>query len=103
MNTKKDMQDQTPENRKITFIADDGNAVDFYIEEQTMIAGTTYLLASDSPDDQSEDVWIMKDISDAGSKEAVFEIVDDEEELRSVFKVFEQLLLDEDTVLLEEE
>ncbi len=102
MNTLKETTGRTPESRKITFMADDGNAVDFYVEEQTMIAGTTYLLASDSPDEEAEEVYIMKDVSDPGSDEALFEIVEDEEELRSVFKVFEQLLLDEDTVLLEE-
>lgn len=102
MNTMEDKAGRMPENRKITLTADDGNAVDFFVEEQTMIAGTNYLLVSDSPDEETEEVYIMKDVSEPGSDEALFEIVENEEELRSVFKVFEQLLLDEDTVLLED-
>ena len=33
---------------KIIFQSDDGTAAEFYVEEQTNIAGVTYLLVSDS-------------------------------------------------------
>ena len=86
--------------KKISFQTDDGSIVDFYIEEQTRIAGVEYLLVSDSQEEEAE-VYIMKDCSAADSDEASYEMVEDEEELNSVFKVFEELLQDEDTVLLE--
>ena len=47
---------------KIIFQSDDGTAAEFYVEEQTNIAGVTYLLVSDSQD-EAADAYILKDIS----------------------------------------
>ena len=47
---------------KIVFQSDDGTAAEFYVEEQTNIAGVTYLLVSDSQDEEA-DAYILKDIS----------------------------------------
>ena len=48
---------------KISFMTEDGTAVEFFVEEQTCIAGKTYLLVSDSMDEEAN-AYIMKDISD---------------------------------------
>ena len=40
--------------------------------------------------------YILKDVSKDTSLEALYEIVEDEEELQAVFKVFEQMLEDVD-------
>ena len=53
---------------KIIFQSDDGTTAKFYVEEQTNIAGVTYLLVSDSQDEEA-DAYILKDISAPGSTE----------------------------------
>ena len=44
---------------KIIFQSDDGTAAEFYVEEQTNIAGVTYLLVSDSQDEEA-DAYILR-------------------------------------------
>ena len=79
---------------KIRFQSPDGTVEDFYIEEQTRIGGVAYLLVSDSMDDEAN-AYILKDISEKDSQEACYEMVEDEDELEAVFKVFEQMLDDD--------
>ena len=80
---------------KISFMTEDGTAVEFFVEEQTCIAGTTYLLVSDSMDDEAN-AYIMKDISEPDSTDACYEMVEDDSELAAVSKVFQSLLEDAD-------
>lgn len=80
---------------KIRFQSEDGTVTEFYIEEQTRIGGTAYLLVSDSPGDEAS-AYILKDMSEDTSLEACYEMVEDEDELQAVFKVFEQMLEDVD-------
>ena len=78
---------------KIIFQSDDGTTAEFYVEEQTNIAGVTYLLVSDSQDEEA-DAYILKDISAPGSTEACYEMVEDDDELQAVYAVFQQMLDD---------
>ena len=80
---------------KITFVTDDGGKEEFYVEEQTRINGVNYILVSDSKDDEAN-AYIMKDVSEEGSQEASYEMVEDDEELLAISKVFEQMLDDVD-------
>ena len=80
---------------KITFVTDDGGKEEFYVEEQTRINGVNYILVSDSKDDEAN-AYIMKDVSEEGSEEASYEMVEDDEELMAISKVFEQMLDDVD-------
>ena len=80
---------------KIKFQSDDETVEEFYIEEQTRIGGTAYLLVSDSQEEEAT-VYIMKDISEETRQEACYVMVEDEEELNAVFKVFEQMMEDVD-------
>lgn len=80
---------------KIRFQSEDGTITEFYIEEQTRIGGTAYLLVSDSLEDEAS-AYILKDMSEDTSLEACYEMVEDEDELQAVFKVFEQMLEDVD-------
>ena len=80
---------------KIRFQAPDGTVEDFYIEEQTRIGGVAYLLVSDSMDDEAN-AYILKDVSEDTDAEACYEMVEDENELQAVYKVFEQMLEDVD-------
>lgn len=80
---------------KIKFQLEDGTTAEFYVEEQTRIGGIAYLLVSDSLDDEAN-AYILKDLSSDDSKEACYEMVEDENELQAVFQVFEQMLDDVD-------
>ena len=81
-------------NGEIKFQSEDG-IIEFFVEEQTTVAGITYLLVSDSQEDEAN-AYIMKDVSEEGSTEASYEMVEDEDELIAVSKVFEQMLDDVD-------
>lgn len=80
---------------KIKFQLEDGSVEEFYVEEQTRIGGVAYLLVSDSLDDEAN-AYILKDMSKDESQDACYEMVEDENELQAVFKVFEQMLEDVD-------
>lgn len=80
---------------KIKFQSEDGTIEEFYIEEQTRIGGTAYLLVSDSPEEEAN-AYILKDVSEDTCQEACYVIVEDDEELEAVFKVFEQMMEDVD-------
>lgn len=79
---------------KLVFTFDD-EEVEFYILEQTKVNGVSYLLVADSEEDDAE-CLIMKDLSKQEDKESLYEIVEDEVELQSLLKVFEELLEDVD-------
>ena len=68
---------------------------EFFIEEQTRIGGVSYLLVSDSMEDEAS-AYILKDVSKDTDPEACYEMLEDEDELQAVYKVFEQMLEDVD-------
>ena len=81
---------------KITFVPDDqGEAVEFYVLEETRIGGVDYILVTDSEEGDAE-CLILKDLSEEGDAEGIYAIVEDERELDSVFGFFEQMLEDVD-------
>ena len=81
--------------RRISFQLEDGTTEDFFVEEQTRIGGTDYLLVSDSSDGEAS-AYILKDVSQAEDPEAVYQMVEDERETEAVFQVFQQMLEDVD-------
>lgn len=84
---------------KIVFVLEETNEeVEFYVLEETRLNGVDYILVTDSEDDDAE-CLILKDLSADGDAEALFEIVDDDNELDAVMKVFEQLLDDVEITL----
>jgi uncharacterized protein YrzB (UPF0473 family) len=80
---------------KITLIDENGNEVEFYIEEQTRLSGKNYILVATAEEGDAE-ALILKDISEDTSEEAAYVPVEDEEELMAVMKVFEEMLEDVD-------
>lgn len=80
----------------ISFLADDGTEVDFGILEQTTINGRNYLLVSDDESADEEDmiVYIMRETGGSEDGMVSYEIVEDDEELSALSKVFEQLMED---------
>ena len=78
---------------KITFTLADDQIVEFYVLEQTVLGGISYILVSDSVVDEAE-ALILKDLSKPGDDEALYEIVDDDDELEAVSKIFQEMLDD---------
>lgn len=72
-----------------------GEPVEFYVLEQTRIGGIDYILVTDTEDDDGE-ALILKDISNPAEDDALYEIVEDDEELKAVATVFGNMLEDVD-------
>ena len=62
---------------KITFCPEDGEAVEFFVLEQTRLGGVDYILVTDSEDD-----------------DAIYSIVDDDKEMDAVAAIFTDMLED---------
>ena len=81
---------------KITFTFEgEDQAVEFFVLEETKLGGVTYILVTDSEEDDAE-CLILKDLSKVEEDESVYEVVEDDTELLAVSKVFEELLEDVD-------
>lgn len=78
---------------KIKFTLADDGAVDFFVLEQTLIGGVSYILVTESEDDEAE-AFILKDLSGQGEEEALYEVVWDDEELEAVSRIFQEMLED---------
>lgn len=78
---------------KIIFRAEGETPVEFYVLEQTRIGGVDYILVTDTEEEDGE-ALILKDVSQQGEEEALYEIVTDDEELDAVSAVFENMLED---------
>ena len=87
------------ENELLYFEDEDGGKYCFRIVETTTIAGKEYLMVQeDEPDEEDAALaYIMRKVGD-DEEDAYYEFVDDEDELDSVFAVFEQLLEDIDFI-----
>jgi len=84
---------------KIIFTPDDGEPVEFYVLEQTVIGGQNYILVTDSEDGDGE-AWILKDNSEEKDTQALYEMVEDDKELEALGEIFSKLL-DEDGIGLD--
>ncbi len=79
---------------KVKFMpAGEESAAEFFVLEQTMIGGVSYLLVTDTEEGDGE-AWILKDLSKDGETEALYEMVEDDDELEAVGRVFAQMLDD---------
>ncbi|MDE6314814.1 MAG: DUF1292 domain-containing protein [Lachnospiraceae bacterium] len=83
---------------KITFTFDNNETVDFYVLEETKINGFKYILVTESQEDEAE-AYILKDVSVENQTEAVYEMVEDDEELEMVSALFAEQLEDVDIEL----
>lgn len=81
----------------IELINEEGVSEKFYIVEETRLGGASYILVTDSREDEA-DAFILKDISDPASEEAEYVFVEDDNELDAVASVFSEIL--EDTELI---
>ena len=95
--TENGAADMEEKEEVITFRTDDGEEVCFEVIEQTRLNGVDYLLVAEEDGDEEEGTaLILKDSSLESDSEAVYEIVEDEEELALIASIFEELLEDTD-------
>lgn len=80
---------------RILFTPEGEAPVAFYVLEQTMIGGVTYILVTDQEEGDGE-ALILKDMAEGNASESIYEIVEDETELTAVASVFENILEDID-------
>ncbi len=86
-------------NKKIEFCpVGEEETVGFFVVEETRIGGVSYLLVTETEDDEAE-AYILKDLSEDGEAEARYIFVEDDDELEAVSKVFAELLEDVDIEL----
>ena len=78
---------------KIKFLDEDGESTEWYVLEQTTVGGINYILVTDAEEGDGE-ALILKDLSAPGDEEADYVIVEDDEELKSVAGIFENLVED---------
>ena len=80
---------------KITLETDTGELVDFYVLEETRINGMNYLMVTDSEDeDEDGECYILKDVSSAEDSDAVYEFVENDDELDYLYRIFTELMED---------
>lgn len=84
---------------KVKFIDPDTmESLEFYVLEQTRINNVDYLLVT-VDEDGDTDAFVLKELSKETDKEAVYQIVEDEQELEAIAKVFSEMLEDVDIEL----
>ena len=83
------------EDTSLVFINDDGEEIVFYIQEQTRVNGTNYILVADSEEDEAE-AYILKDTSTDGDETAAYVMVEDEVEFDAIADVFRRMMDDVD-------
>lgn len=81
---------------KIVFDTEDEGSVEFYVLEQTMLAGVNYLLVTDDIDSEEGGFLILKESGESEGDLVSYDIVEDENEINSVIKIFDELLDDFD-------
>ena len=82
---------------KITFRPEGEETVEFYVLEQTRIGGHNYILVTDVEEGDG-DALILKDMSQDGKEESIYDVVSDDEELEAVSGVFADMLEDVDLI-----
>ena len=79
---------------KIVLTDEFGENITLYAVEETRVAGVNYLLAADEEGDGS--CYILRDVSQAEDPDAIYEIVEDENEMDYLFHIFKELVDDID-------
>ncbi len=82
-------------NEKIVFETEDG-VEEFYVLEQTMLGGTNYILVTDDIDGEEGSFLILKEGASSEDDFASYEVLENENELKAVIKIFDELLDDFD-------
>ena len=79
------------EEKKI-ILADEEQTLEFFVLEETKLNGRNYLLVTDAEDDEAEaDCYVLKDMSAEGDEDALYEFVEDENELEAIWMMRREL------------
>ncbi len=82
---------------KIKFTdSETGEEIIFQVVEQTRVNNKNYLLVTEGEDEEEETAYILKDLSVDTDAEANYEILEDDDEIEYVSKIFAELLEDVD-------
>ena len=81
----------------IQITSEDGEQIQFYVVEQTRVNGKDYILVTETEDEEAE-AYILKDVSSDKETGAVYEFVEEEDELNALAAVFSELVDDTDIV-----
>ena len=79
---------------RITLLTDTGEAVEFYVLEETKINGMNYLMVTDAKEGEDGECYVLKDMSGSADSEAVYEFVENDDELDYLYRIFSELLED---------
>ncbi len=85
--------------KTVPFTTEDGEIVDMYVLEETTLQGIHYILVTEELDDNHDEaiVMIMKEEKQQEENEvSVYDVVENEEELQVVAKLFAELMDDVD-------
>ncbi len=78
---------------KIVFTTQDNEKIEFYVLEQTMISGVNYILVADSVEDEEANALILRESANEAD-EIIYDVVEDDNELQAISKVFIEMLDD---------
>lgn len=78
---------------KIVFTTQDNEKIEFYVLEQTMINGVNYILVADTIEDEEANALILKESANEAD-EILYDVVEDDNELQAISKVFIEMLDD---------
>ena len=82
---------------KITIEIEEGRTADFYVLEETTVGGIDYFLVTEEEEGDG-DAMILKDLSSKDDEEAVFEFVEDDQELKAIGDIFASLMDNTDLI-----
>lgn len=91
--------EENQELRTVPFVTEDGEQVEMYVLKETTLQGIHYILVTEDLSDDSEEavVMIMKEEKQSDEDEfALYDMVENEDELQAVAKVFAELMEDVD-------
>lgn len=92
------MADNMDELETITLTFEDGEEVEFFVLEETTLMGNNYFLVVEASEQEDEECYILKESKDTDEEGfGMYDFVEDEKELESLFPIFKELLEDSDT------
>ncbi len=84
---------------KIKFMSEElKEEVEFFVLEQTKINGINYLLVTEEEDGDC-DAYILKELSQGEDEDSTYEMVESEEELEYMSRIFGEILDDVDVMV----
>ena len=76
---------------RIQLLSENDENIELNVIEETKLNGVNYILVT-SADEESDECYIMKDISSLDEDEADYIFVEDDDELEALFDIFEKIM-----------